>query len=41
MGSEGAVLQNLEGHSDSVSSVAFSPDGNMVVSGSNDGRVQL
>jgi WD40 repeat protein len=30
------VLQTLEGHSDSVNSVAFSPDGKQVVSGSSD-----
>ncbi|OBT59970.1 hypothetical protein VE03_10641, partial [Pseudogymnoascus sp. 23342-1-I1] len=32
----GAALQTLEGHSGWVSSVAFSPDGKQVVSGSND-----
>ena len=31
----------LEGHTDSVSSVAFSPDGKQVMSGSDDGMVQL
>jgi WD40 repeat protein len=36
-----AALQTLEGHSDSVNSVAFSPDGKQVVSGSNDHTVQL
>lgn len=32
----GAALQTLEGHSGLVSSVAFSPDGKQVVSGSGD-----
>ncbi|KAG9228711.1 hypothetical protein BJ875DRAFT_434854 [Amylocarpus encephaloides] len=36
-----AALQTLEGHSDSVRSVAFSPDGKQVVSGSGDGTVRL
>ncbi|KAH8645897.1 beta transducin-like protein HET-D2Y [Tricladium varicosporioides] len=35
------VLQTLEGHSDSVWSVAFSPDGKRVVSGSRDETVRL
>ncbi|KAL2048193.1 hypothetical protein N7G274_000104 [Stereocaulon virgatum] len=35
------ALQILEGHSDNVSSVAFSPDGKQVVSGSDDGTVRL
>jgi WD40 repeat protein len=33
--------QTLEGHSDSVSSVAFSPDGSKVVSGSGDRTVRV
>jgi predicted NACHT family NTPase len=37
----GASLQTLEGHSDSVMSVAFSPDGTQVVSGSGDQIVRL
>jgi WD40 repeat protein len=36
-----AALQTLEGHSGSVSSVAFSPDGKQVVSGSDDETVRL
>ena len=35
------MLQTLEGHSGSVSSVAFSPDGQRVVSGSDDMTVRL
>jgi WD40 repeat protein len=37
----GAALQTLEGHSGSVTSVTFSPDGKQVVSGSYDGTVWL
>ncbi len=37
----GAALQTLKGHSDSVSSVAFSPDSKQVVSGSDDKTVRL
>jgi WD40 repeat protein len=35
------VLQTLEGHSSYVNSVAFSPDGKQVVSGSSDNTVRL
>ncbi|KAG4427648.1 hypothetical protein IFR05_016868 [Cadophora sp. M221] len=35
------MLQTLEGHSGSVMSVAFSPDGTQVVSGSSDQTVRL
>lgn len=40
-GNWNAALQTLEGHSGSVFSVAFSPDGKQVVSGSGDKTVQL
>jgi WD40 repeat protein len=36
-----AALQTLEGHTGSVSSIAFSPDGKQVVSGSHDCTVRL
>ena len=37
----GKCLKTLEGHSDDVRSVAFSPNGKMIVSGSRDDTVKL
>ena len=37
----GALLRTLEGHTRSVNSVAFSPDGRALASGSGDGMVRL
>ena len=37
----GEVLQELKGHSSAVMSVAFSPDGKKIVSGSDDGTVRV
>ena len=36
-----AMLPDLLGHSDPVKSVAFSPDGKTVVSGSSDEKIKL
>ena len=40
-GAWGACLQTLEGHSDSVNAVAFSPNGKLLASASHDNTVQL
>jgi WD40 repeat protein len=37
----GAMLQTLEGHSDSVSDMAFSPDNKLLASASVDGTIRL
>jgi hypothetical protein len=39
--SDGALLRTLEGHTGGVTSVAFSPDGSMIASGSGDGTIKL
>jgi WD40 repeat protein len=37
----GALLQTLEGHSNEIKTVTFSPDGKQLASGSYDGTVRL
>ena len=38
---DGSLVRTLEGHSDCVSSVTFSPDGKLLASGSLDSTVKL
>jgi WD40 repeat protein len=38
---DGVLLNTLEGNTDNVNSVAFSPDGKTVASGSSDGSIRL
>ena len=39
--STGSPVRNLTGHTDGVLSVAFSPDGQWIVSGSDDNTVRI
>jgi WD40 repeat protein len=39
--SDGSLLQTLEGHTKDVTSMAFSPDGNYLLSGSDDNSIRL
>jgi WD40 repeat protein len=38
---DGALLRTLEGHTESVNSVAYSPDGARIISGSWDDTVKV